>query len=103
MPESTDVGSDRTAVPALVCSVLAVLASVVAYWLWLPSIVLGAVGVGLGVVTRRRAGPSARDLAVAAIALGVAAILITPGVNVIANSEREYGRDCALNPQGPDC
>lgn len=105
MSSAGDVGTDRTATVAITCAVLGVLAALLMFWLWLPSIVLGAIGLGLGIVGRRRAvaGGSARDLAVAAIALGIVAILLTPSANLISKGGEDYGRNCALNPQDPDC
>ena len=105
MSSSGDVGTDRTATVGFTCAVLGVLAALLMFWLWLPSIVLGAVGVALGILGRRRAvaGGSARDLAVAAIALGIVAILLTPGANFISKGGEDYGRKCALIPQDPDC
>lgn len=75
------------------------------YWLLVPSIVLGAVAIALGIKGRKHyvGGASSRDLAVSAIALGIMAILLTPAVNVIAQGEAEYGRKCALNPEQHDC
>lgn len=100
-----DVVTNRAATVGFACAVLAVLAAVAAYWLWLPSILLGAIGVGLGIVGRRRAVArgSGRDLAVAAITLGVTAVLMTPAINLIAKGEADYGRKCALNPEQHDC
>lgn len=97
--------STRAASVGLACAVLAIFAIVIMYWLWLPSIILGAVGVALGIKGRRDAGggASARELAAAAIALGIAAILLTPGVNMIAKGEADYGRKCALNPEREHC
>ncbi len=105
MDSSSELGTNPAAASSFVCGVLAVLAALFGFWLWVPSIALGAVAVGLGVVGRRRAltGSSARDWAVAAIALGLVAVLMTPAVNVIAKGEEDYGRKCALNPQHPDC
>lgn len=105
MNRHNDVGGNRRAVAGFVCALLAVLAVVVAFWLWLPSIMLGAIAVGLGVESRKRAaaGSLARDLAVSAVALGVVAILLTPAVNQIASGERDYGGKCALNPELPEC
>ena len=105
MTSPNDVGTNRPAVFGFVCAVLGVLVSLMMFWLWLPSIILGAIGVGLGIVGRRRSagGPSARDLAVAAIALGIVAILLTPSANLISKWGEDYGRECALNPQDSDC
>ena len=105
MTTPSDDGANRAASVGLACAVLAILAVVVMYWLWLPSIILGAVAIALGIKGRRDAGggPSARELAAAAIALGIAAVLLTPGVNMIAKGEADYGRKCALNPQQQDC
>jgi hypothetical protein len=98
-------GATRAASVGLACAVLAIFAIVIMYWLWLPSIILGAVGVALGIKGRKSAGAGAsgRELAAAAIALGIAAILLTPGVNMIAEGEADYGRKCALNPDREHC
>ncbi len=105
MKSPGELGTNPAAASGFVCAVLAVLAALFMYWLWVPSIALGAIAVGLGVVGRRRAltGSPARDMAVAAIALGLVAVLMTPAVNGIAKGEEDYGRRCALNPQHPDC
>ena len=105
MNQPSDVGTNRRAVAGFVCALLAVLAVVVAFWLWLPSIILGATAVGLGLEGRKgaAAGSVTRDLAVSAVALGVVAILMTPAVNQIASGERDYGGKCALNPELPEC
>ncbi len=114
MTSPGELGTNPAAASGFVCAVLAVLAALFLYWLWVPSIALGAVAVGLGVVGRRRAltgspardiagGSPARDMAVAAIALGLVAVLMTPAVNGIAKGEEDYGRKCALNPEHPDC
>ena len=105
MTTPTDDGATRPASVALACAVLAVVAVVIMYWLWLPSIILGAVGIALGIKSRKDAGGGApaRELAAAGIALGIAAILLTPAVNMIAKGEADYGRKCALNPQQQHC
>ena len=101
----TDTTDNRTAALGFGCAFLGVLAAVFMFWLWLPSMILGALGVGLGLVGRRRAlgGASARELTVAAVTLGIVAILLTPAANVINAGGEDYGRQCALNPQDPDC
>ena len=98
-----DSRDNRAAALGFGCALIGALAAVAMFWLWLPSIVLGAIGVGFGIVGRRRAlaGASARDLAVAAITLGIVAILLTPAANLINAGGEDYGRQCAVNPQ--DC
>jgi hypothetical protein len=98
-------GATRAASIGLACAVLAIFAIVIMYWLWLPSIILGAAGIALGIKGRKDAGggASARELAAAAIALGIAAILLTPAVNMIAKGEADYARKCALNPEREHC
>ena len=105
MNRLSEIGSNRRAAAAFVCGLVAVVSALVVFWLWLPSMLLGIIAVSLGVDGRRRAAAAsvARELAVAAIALGVVAILMTPAVNQIANSERDYGRKCALNPELSEC
>ncbi len=43
-----ELGTNPAAAAGFVCAVLAVLAALFTYWLWAPSIALGAVAVGLG-------------------------------------------------------
>jgi len=86
---------------ALVLAAFGVAAVIVAYWLILPSVVLGLVAVILGVIARRRAvrGARARDIATVAICLGAGALLFTPVVLVHTNAAEDWGRDCALRPE----
>ena len=86
---------------ALACGILGVAAAVWAYWLILPGVILGAVAIVLGWLTRRNGN---REGGSVAIALGIAAILLVPSVWVIAVEAEDWGRDCALNPtHDPNC
>jgi hypothetical protein len=84
----------------------ALVALAIAYWLVVPSLLFGAIGVALGVAARRNeslAGRS-RDMAMAAICLGVVAVLFTPVALWQSNQAEQWGRDCALDPdQDPNC
>ena len=86
---------------ALACGILGVAAAVWAYWLILPGVILGAVAVVLGWLARRN---GRREGGSAAIALGIAAILLVPSVLFIADGAESWGRDCALDPtHDPNC
>jgi uncharacterized membrane protein (UPF0136 family) len=86
---------------ALACGILGVAAAVWVYWLILPGVILGAVAVVLGWLTRRNGSQEGGGVA---IALGVAAILLVPSVLFIADEAESWGRDCALNPTSdPNC
>lgn len=93
------------ALAAIVVAVLAVAALVVMYWFPPPSAVLGLGAVVLGVVGRSRAihGRGSRDIAVAAIVLGVVAILGNGLVQQVKSDSEEFGRHCAAQPTDPDC
>ena len=93
--------SKNLATIGLVCGVLAVLTAVWIYWLVLPGLVLGIAAVVLGWRARRNGGS---EVASAALALGIVAILLVPSVIFVADQEREWGRDCALHPASdPNC
>ena len=85
---------------ALACGVLGVLAAVWAFWLVLPGVILGLAAIVLGWRARRNGGSEPGSIAVA---LGIVAILLVPSVLVVADGERDYARNCALNPTDPDC
>lgn len=73
--------SNRPATAGLVASVLGVLA-IVAFWSGLP-IILGGAGVALGLTGKERAAEAGRGrIALAAIALGVIAVLLTVGITL---------------------
>lgn len=85
---------------ALACGVLGVLTAVWTFWLILPGVILGLAAVVLG---WRARGNGGSELGSVAVALGVVAILLVPSVLAVADMEREYARNCALNPTDPDC
>ena len=85
---------------ALTCGVLGVLAAVWLFWLVVPGIVLGLGAVGFG-WRSRRTGPS--ELASAAVALGIVALLLVPSVLILVSEAEDWGRDCALHPTKSDC
>lgn len=93
------------ALAAIVVAVLAVAALVLMYWFPPPSAALGLGAVVLGVVGRRRAmqGRGWRDISVAAIVLGVVAILGNGLVQQVKTDGEEFGRHCATQPSDPDC
>lgn len=93
--------SKNLATIGLVCGVLAVLTAVWIYWLVLPGVVLGIAAVVLGWRARRNGGS---EVASAALALGIVAILLVPSVIFVADGAEEWGRDCALHPTSdPNC
>ncbi len=103
--------SDRLPIIALVCGGLAVIAAFIAFWMVFISVGLGIAAIVLGVRIRGRytgdvgrdsRDVKARELASAAIALGIVGILGTGGSFLVSQGAEEYGRDCALNPS-PDC
>lgn len=100
-----DASQGRLPVAALACGVLGVLLAIVAFWLILPSILLGIAAIVLAVRVRRNAGASikSRELAAAGMALGLAAILFVPGAWAISEGGEDFGRDCALKPSGSNC
>ncbi len=100
-----NLGASRTAAYGFTCAVLGLLAALTLFWLWLPSILLGGIGVGLGAAGRREAGgaTTGRDIAVAAIVLGLVAMLFTPAANLIYAGGEDWGRKCALEPQHENC
>lgn len=104
MSESKQETSNPTAVTAIVAGVLAVVALFIMYWFPVPSALLGIVAIVLGIMGRRRAiqGAGGRDMAVAAIVLGVMAILGNALAQKVSFDTDKFGRECATN-YGPDC
>ena len=100
-PDRSVRSADSLARWALVSAALGVVAVIIAYWLILPSVVLGLVAVIVGVIARRRAahGARARDIATVAVCLGAVAMLFTPVVLVHTSAAEDWGRDCALHPE----
>lgn len=93
--------ADSLAFWALASAALGIAAVIVAYWMVVPSIVLGLVAVIVGVIARRRGVPGARahDIATVAVSLGAAAMLFTPVVLMHTSAAEDWGRDCALHPE----
>ena len=77
-PERRARTADSMAFWALASAALGVVAVIVAYWIVVPSVVLGLVAVIVGVIARRRAvaGARARDIATVAVCLGAVAMLL---------------------------
>jgi hypothetical protein len=96
--------TDRRPMIALACGVVGVIAAFLMYWMVLPSVLLGIAAVVVGMRARKGDAGSAkgRELAAAAIALGLVAILGTGGSYLNAEWAEDYGYDCALDPS-PDC
>ncbi len=84
---------------------LAVLSAAAAFWLVLPLVLLGVAAVGLGLRARRSVGlpVRARELAAAGMAFGLAGMLYVPAGYVISEGGEQFGRDCALQPDGEHC
>jgi hypothetical protein len=96
----------EAAVVALATSLLGLAALVVMYWLVLPAVVLGLIGMALGVRAYRRASTTGiwRDVATVAVCCAVFAIVFTPVTLMQVKSGEDWGRDCALHPeQDPNC
>ena len=96
-------GRSQLAAASFVCAACALAALGVLYWMWIPSIILGAAAIGLGVVARPRTSGSRRDLVVASIAVGAVALLFTPVLNIAADDGFEWGQHCAAQPSDPNC
>ena len=92
---------DAKPVAALTCGVVGVVSAVVAYWLIIPGLVLGAAAIWLGWRARRR---GQLELGSVAMTLGVVAVLLVPAVLSIAAAAEDWGRDCATDPDhDPNC
>lgn len=104
MPMSSD---GRTlAKAALGISLLALLATGVIFWLFVPSILLGLVAVALAVVARRRdqqAGQGAREMTLIALCLGAVSIVGTPWAALVASGAEDHGRLCQREPTNGEC
>ncbi len=98
--EAETTRADSLAIVALASAVLGLAALIVAYWLIVPSVVLGGAAVGMGLVARRRAGrgAQAREIAIVALSLGAVAVLFTPVTLLHTGDAERWGRDCALHP-----
>jgi hypothetical protein len=93
--------SGRAARFALTCGVLGVLTAVWIYWMVLPGLVFGVAAVVLA--WRALRGGAGREVASAALALGVAAVLLVPSVLFVADEAEDFGRDCGRDPSGENC
>ena len=98
--EAEATRADSLAVVALASAVLGLAALIAAYWLVVPSVVLGGAAVGMGLVARRRAGRGARarEIATVALTLGAVAVLFTPVTLMHTGDAERWGRDCAIHP-----
>ena len=95
---------DGLASIALALGVLSFLAAFLAFWLIVVSVAFGVMAVALGVRARSRTqSPLARDLAVAAITLGVAGVLATGGSLMVNAGGESMGRHCVNEPSDPNC
>jgi hypothetical protein len=104
MSESNrDVGNPIAWV-ALVVALLGLAALFVMYWFPVPSALLGVFAIALGVLGRRRAiqGRGSRDVAVAAVVLGLVAILGNALAQRVSAEADKFGRDCVAN-YSADC
>lgn len=95
---------DRRPIIALTCGALATIAAFLVYWMVIISVGLGIAAIVLGVRIRGRdaVDMKGRELAAAAIALGLVGILGTGGTFLTSTWAEDYGRDCVLSPS-PDC
>lgn len=99
------VTRDVSGIVAILFGVLALAASFVIFWMPPISVVLGIVAVILGLRARSRSGANVanREVAVAAVVLGLVGILAAPAALMIYNSGEDWGRDCVNEPSNPDC
>ena len=90
---------------SLGAGVLAVLAMGVAFWVIIPSVLLGLAAVVLGVMARRAQSNAgrARDAALVAICLGAVAIIGTPWAVLIAMGSEDHGALCEREPSNEEC
>ena len=96
-----EIAADRGTAVALGCGVLALVGSVVVYWLVVPGVLLGAAAIVLGWRARRR---EHRELGSVAMTLGIVAVLLVPAIISVAADAEDWGRDCALDPEAdPNC
>lgn len=88
---------DRLPTIALACGASATIAAVLVYWMVIISVGLGIAAIVLSVRVRRRdaGGAKGRELAAAAIALGLVGILGT-GAFLTLDWTEDHGRDCTL-------
>ena len=88
---------------ALASGILGVTATFALFWMIFLPVGLGIVAVVLGVLVLRRSGTDVSGkLAVAAVALGVVAILGSAGSIAVSSGGEDYGRKCALDPSDSD-
>jgi len=87
----------------LACGFLAVLAAAFVYWIVPVPIVLGMIAIALGIRGRQKGDSAVRELAVAAVALGLAGIVATGGSLLAAHGGEDFGRHCAAHPADSDC
>jgi len=87
-------------VVGVVLGALGILTAVWTYWMLIPGVACGIAAIVIGIRARRQTHSEAGS---AAIALGIAALVLVPSVLVIVESAEEWGRECALNPTRPHC
>ena len=92
---------DTLGFAAITCGVLGFVVTNIMYWMVVPGFVLGLAAVLLGWKLRRRGG---REIAAVAITLGIVTMILVPSFVQTAESNEDWGRDCALHPEhDPNC
>ena len=104
-PPKTASAADTPTITAVSCGVLAVLAAWFAFWLVPIPIVLGIAALVLGLRVRARSGSNVarRELAIAAIVLGLVGILAGPAGFMIYSQGEDWGRHCVVDSSDPYC
>lgn len=101
---ATGEGRTAAAQVALACGILAVLAAFLMFWMIVVSVGFGVVAIVVGVRAHRAATTSlTRDMAVAAMTLGLVGILGTGGSIMVNAGGEDWGRHCAQNPTAEHC
>lgn len=104
--ESEVPEENQLALVAFVTSLVAIAALLLTFWLIVPAVVFGLIALTLGLKARRRAvaGAGRRDMAMAAIVLGLVAMLGTPWSAWVSAAGEDWGRSCAIDPvPDPNC
>ena len=98
------MNGSRTPIIALAVGVLAVVTSFLIFWLVPVPVGFGLVAIVLGIRSRRGTSDlRVREIAVAAIVLGLVGIVGVAGSFVVSEGGEDHGRKCALNPGDSDC